>query len=176
MERTTKQWWSEIKASPERLAAWLRRQYVGELAAVNLLSEVLLQYGSAMSQEQWADIYKVMQQEALHGSWMKRLMDDRGIRPEPNASATRRYWNEVLPAVDSFEKAAAAAFNAERMRLFRIREIANDADAPPDIREVFKAILPHEEWHEQVFDRMRGSTDLSEPHARGLRALSLVLG
>lgn len=173
--KTTAEWWVETRDNPEKLIAWLQRQYVGELAAVNLLSEVLIRFGSEMTGEQWEQIHKVMLQEATHGKWMKKLLDTRGIAPEKGADATRRYWNEVLPAVDSFEKAAAAAFNAEHMRLFRIREIAKDETAPADIRETFKAILPHEEWHEEVFASMRGDVSLDAEHTEGLKALSLIL-
>jgi hypothetical protein len=172
---TTKEWWNGIRDNPEELARWLRRQYVGELAAVNLLSQLLIRFGSKMNEAQWETIHKIMSQEAVHGRWMKELMDVRGILPEENASAERRYWNEVLPAVDSFEKAVAAGFHAENMRLFRIREIANDPKAPEDIRTTFNRILPHEEWHEEAFAEMMGDTDITEFHEKGLEALNLVL-
>jgi len=173
--RTTHDWWAETKSDPTRLHAWLQRQYVGELAAVNLLSELLLQFGSDMTPTQWEDIHKIMMQEALHGHWMKQLLDARGVLPEKNASAERRYWREVLPAVDSFEKAVAAGYHAEHMRLFRIREIASDMEAPADIRETFQRILPHEEWHEEAFAAMKNGVALTEFHERGLKALNLVL-
>lgn len=174
--RDTKTWWATVKANPEKLASWLKRQYVGELAAVNLLSELLIRFGSEMNPEDWHTISKIMMQEALHGTWMKELLDVRGIKPEQNASAERRYWKEVLPAVDSFEKAVAAGFHAENMRLHRIREIASDLDAPADIRETFQRILPHEEWHEEAFAAMMGQTDAITPfHEKGLKALNLVL-
>lgn len=173
--RTTHEWWQEIKSDPEKLAAWLRRQYVGELAAVNLLSELLIRFGADMKPEQWHTISKIMMQEALHGSWMKELMDVRGIEPEKNASAERRYWKEVLPAVDSFEKAVAAGFHAENMRLHRIREIAHDDTAPADLRETFQRILPHEEWHEEAFASMMSGVDITPFHEKGLEALNLIL-
>jgi hypothetical protein len=173
--KTTKEWWQETRDDSTKLHAWLRRQYVGELAAVNLLSELLIRFGSEMTNQQWGNIYKIMQQEALHGSWMKDLLDVRGIKPEPNASATRRYWNEVLPAVNSFAKAVAAAFHAEHMRLARIREIADDNQAPADIRAAFQRILPHEEWHELAFSEMKGDVTLTESHEKGLQALNLVM-
>jgi hypothetical protein len=173
--KTTAQWWVETKNDEEKLAQWLRRQYVGELAAVNLLSEMMLKFGADMTEEQWENTHKVMLQEATHAKWMKGLLDVRGITVEKDADATRRYWQEVLPSVDDFEKASAAAHDAERMRLYRIREIANDANAPEDIRATFQRILPHEEWHEEVFASMRGDARLDEARDRGLAALNLVL-
>lgn len=173
--KTTTEWWNETKNDSEKLGNWLKRQYVGELAAVNLLSELLIRFGNDMSTDQWESIYRVMQQEALHGRWIKHLLDARGIKPEKDADATRRYWNEVLPSVNSLETATAAAHTAEYMRLFRIREIANDQEAPADIRETFQAILPHEEWHEEVFKSMKGNADLTAEHNKGLAALNLVL-
>jgi hypothetical protein len=173
--KTTNQWWNEVKSDEAKLHAWLRRQYVGELAAVNLLSELLISFGSDMTPKQWETIYKIMQQEALHGHRMKGLLDARGIKPEKNASAERRYWKEVLPAVDSFGKAVAAGFHAEHMRLYRIREIANDESAPADIRDTFRRILPHEEWHEEAFAEMKNGVDITPFHEKGLAALNLVL-
>lgn len=173
--KTTAEWWNATKSDNEKLYHWLQRQYIGELAAVNLLSEMILKFGANMSDQQWLDLHKVMMQEATHARWMKGLMDAREIKPEKNADPTRRYWQEVLPAVTDFQKAAAAAHNAEHMRLFRIREIANDEYAPEDIRKVFEAILPHEEWHERVFASMKGNAELTEYHQKGLQALELVL-
>jgi len=172
---TTKEWWNGVRDNPEELERWLKRQYVGELAAVNLLSQLLIRFGSQINPEQWDTIHKIMSQEAVHGRWMKELMDVRGIKPEENASAERRYWNEVLPAVDSFEKAVAAGFHAENMRLFRIREIAADPQSPADIKETFTRILPHEEWHEEAFAAMMGTANITEFHKKGLEALNLIL-
>lgn len=172
---TTRDWWAETKSDPEKLAHWLKRQYVGELAAVNLLSEVLLKFGADMTKKQWHDVYTVMQQEALHAHWVKGLLDSRGLSVDKDADPQRRYWMEVLPEVDDLQKAGAAAYDAEHMRLYRIREIAQDTEATQDIREVFAKILPHEEWHEEVFSELRGSARLDEARDRGLRALSLIL-
>ncbi len=173
--KTTQQWWNEVKSSEPKLHAWLKRQYVGELAAVNLLSELLIRFGSDMSTKEWETIHKIMMQEAVHGHWMKLLLDARGLKPEKSASAERRYWKEVLPAVDSFEKAVAAGYHAENMRLVRIRAIAADLEAPADIREMFERILPHEEWHEEAFAEMMKGTKLTEFHAKGLKSLNLML-
>lgn len=173
--KTTHVWWTEVKSDEAKMNKWLQRQYVGEMAAVNLLSELLIKYGSDMNTKQWETIHKIMMQEAVHGHWMKMLLDSRGVKPEANASAVRRYWSEVLPAVDSFEKAVAAGFHAENMRLARIREIAADASGPADIRETFERILPHEEWHEEAFAEMMGKTEITEFHEKGLKALNLLM-
>ncbi|MBV9125648.1 MAG: hypothetical protein JO112_20045 [Planctomycetes bacterium] len=174
--RTTKQWWAETKSDPEKLNHWLRRQYVGEMAAVNLLSELLITYGSQATDEEWHDVHKVMCQEATHAKWMKRVMDARGVRPEEGASAERRYWNEVKPAVKSFAEGCAAGYHAEHMRLERIREIANDTDPTvADLANVFQNILPHEEWHEEVFGKMAAGRSLTEYHERGLQSLNLLM-
>lgn len=173
---TTREWWAETKADPERLNHWLRRQYVGEMAAVNLLSELLIKHGSEASEEEWNDVHRVMVQEATHAKWMKRVMDGRGISPEPNASAERRYWSEVKPAVRSFAEGCAAGYHAEHMRLERIREIADDDDPMVrDLRDTFRNILPHEEWHEEVFGKMAAGRTLTEYHTRGLEALNLLM-
>lgn len=178
MTHTTKEWWTNTKSNPEKLANWLQRQYVGELAAVNLLSEVLLRFGGQASTEEWDIVYRVMGQEALHAHWMRDVCVDRKISLKNNASAQERYWKEVLPNITSFHEAMDAAFHAEHMRLERIREIAADKDPEiSDLSKVFAKILPHEEWHEEVFGAMRhaaaGST--TRYHKKGLEALNLVL-
>lgn len=172
---TSKQWWETTKADPEKLEHWLKRQYVGEMAAVNLLSELLIRFGSEATDEEWTTVHKVMCQEAQHGRWIKKVMDARGIRPESNATTDRRYWAEVLPNVTSFAEAMAAGFHAESMRLQRIRAIAEDEGAPEDVRRVFLNILPDEEWHEKVFDEMRKGRELTRYHERGLEALNLLM-
>ncbi len=174
--RTSQQWWDHIKTDKTLLDAWLRRQYIGELAAVNLLSEVLIRFGSDATPEEWGTVHKVMCQEALHGKWMKELMDGRGVVPERDASAERRYWAHVLPHVISFAEAMAAAFHAETMRLERIHVIAAEPDkAFYDIASIFQHILPHEEWHAKVFDEMRKGREMTRYHEKGLEALNLAM-
>lgn len=172
--KTSMEWWQGVRDDADELARWLRRQYVGEIAAVNLLSEVLIRYGGQATEKEWLTVHRVMVQEATHALWVKRLLDSRGISLE-ETDATRRYWAEVLPHVASFREACAAGFHAESMRLERIRVIAQDPDAPADIRETFARILPHEEWHERAFDEMRQGAELTRYHEKGLESLNLVL-
>jgi rubrerythrin len=177
--RTSSQWWNEIKSNPEELKQWLIRQYVGEMAAVNLLSDVLIRFGGDMAETEWDDVYKVMMQEAKHARWVKELLADRHIGIPAGLDATRRYWEEVIPAVEKLDDAAHAAHNAEEMRLHRIRTIAEETDpAYADLQNVFQRILPDEEWHERVFDglcRTEHNPKMDTAHNKGLRALSLVL-
>lgn len=174
-QQTSVEWWAATKADPEKLNHWLQRQYVGELAAVNLLSELLVRFGSQATDDEWVTVHKVMCQEAQHGRMIKRLMDARGIRPEDNATTDRRYWAEVLPNVGNFAEAMAAGYHAESMRLQRIEAIASDEDAPSDIRTTFQRILPDERWHREVFDEMRKGRELTRYHERGLEALNLIM-
>lgn len=173
--QTSAQWWEETRDNPAKLEHWLKRQYVGELAAVNLLSELLVRFGSQATDQEWNTVHKIMCQEARHGRLIKELMGSRGIAPEDNASTDRRYWAEVLPNVTNFAEAMAAGFHAESMRLQRIRAIAEDESAPADIRHVFQRILPDEEWHERAFDEMRQGRELTRYHAKGLESLNLLM-
>ncbi len=176
--KTSVEWWNDTKNDQAAMIHWLQRQYVGEMAAVNLLSELLIKFGAEATAEEWDTVFKVMNQEAKHGRWIKQLLDDRGIKPEPMATTDRKYWAQVLPAVNSFAEAMAAGFHAESMRLQRIRAIVEDTTMPKDmhdIQDVFTDILPDEEWHEQVFDRMRQGHELTRYHEKGLEALNLVM-
>lgn len=145
------------------------------MAAVNLLSELLIKYGTDATDAEWQTVYRIMCQEATHARLVKDLLDTRGITPEPHAATDRRYRAEVLPNVTSFAEAMAAGFHAETMRLERIQVIAGDPDAPADIRKVFQRILPQEQWHAEMFDAMRHGRELTRYHERGLQALNLVL-
>lgn len=119
-----------------------------------------------------------MLQEATHAKWMRQICASRGVGLEPDASAERRYWKEVLPHVSNFREAMAAAFHAEHMRLDRIRCVAAETDpAFVDLAKMFARILPHEEWHEEIFDVMQngGSGEITRYHEKGLEALSLTL-
>ena len=177
--RTTQTWWNSLKKDPEALKEWLIRQYVGEMAAVNLLSEVLIKYGGEMVDNEWNDVYKVMLQEAKHARWVKQLLENRSINIPEGLDATRRYWSEVIPAVENLDDAAHAAHNAESMRLHRIRAIAEETEAEySDLQDVFSRILPDEEWHEEVFGalcRSENNPKMDGAHSEGLRALALVL-
>jgi len=178
--KTSIEWWNEIKANDTLREKWLQRQYVGEMSAVNLLSEVLIKYGSSATPEQMDTVIKVMQQEMLHAKWVLKLLQDRSIPCPVSPKATDRYWAEVLPNITNFDEAMAAAFHAENMRLHRIRAIANDESIDSshplaDIKEVFSKILPHEEWHEETFGEMRNNADMTRYHDKGLEALNLVL-
>lgn len=171
-------WWNDTKNNQENLRDWLQRQYVGEFAAVNLLSEILIRFGHEMNGDQRRNIYKVMLQEALHGQWMSQLLENRGWAPEAQPDVTERYWKNIIPNVKNFQDAMQAAAQAENMRLQRIRAIVNDPTAPADIHKVFEQILPHEEWHEEVFTTMCGdyhNPEIKQGHDQGLSSLSLVL-
>lgn len=177
--RTTQEWWEEVKSSSSLLEEWLVRQYVGEMAAVNLLSNVLIRFGGDMTDTEWQDVYKVMMQEAKHARWVKHLLGDRGINIPTGLDATRKYWEEVIPAVETLDDAAHAAHNAEHMRLERISIIAKETDPDfKDLQNVFSMILPDEQWHEEVFRKLRRidfNSKMNTAHESGLRALSLVL-
>lgn len=177
--KNTKEWWEETKSKPEALNRWLVRQYVGEMAAVNLLSQALIQYGGDMTGEEWSDVFKVMMQEAKHARWVRQLLEKRSVLIPPKLSATRKYWNEVLPEIKSLDDVAHAAHHAESMRLHRIREIAEEQDTTyADLQVVFSRILPDEEWHERVFRKLRRSglnPKMEGAHLNGLKALSLIL-
>ena len=175
-KKTSLEWWEKTKSSNENLNKWLSRQYGGEIAAVNMMSEMLLRFGSELSKQDWKDLWNIMRQEATHALWIKELLDARGISPEHDPVHDKRYWAEVLPNIKNSTDAFEAAFHAENMRLDRIAVIAFDDSAPVDIVNVFKKILVHESWHETFFNKMRNNSEkMSKYHERGLDALNLIL-
>lgn len=148
--KESRQWWKETRADPEKLNTWLQRQYVGELAAVNLLSEVLMRFGPEMTQKQWNTVKVILDQEMKHAKWIHDLLRSRNIEVPVATDARERYWSKVYKGVNTLKDAMAAAENAENMRLWRIVAIA-ESSGPYDIVDVFEKILPDEEFHERAF-------------------------
>ena len=176
--KTSAQWWDVVRADPTKLNAWLVKQYFGELDAAKRIEAFRLRFCTPGSFED-RTLRVIVKQEATHAEWVLKLLVDR----VPTAEMTRheaRYWAEVKPdQIDTFEQGCAIGAHAEEMRLRRIRVIANDYanGAHEDIRRVFQAILPEEEFHAAAF--LRFTTDAAHQaaasaHADGLNALGLT--
>lgn len=174
--RTSKEWWQEVKADSALLKEWLFKQYHGERTAATRLREFLEAYAKPMSEEVRL-IEMIIEQEETHADWVGGLLRARGMEPQLTEDKQERYWESTIPGIESFETGCAVAAHAEAMRLDRIREIANDPQAPTDIREVFARILPQEIFHERTFAKLAGKNAMLatlEGHERGAEALGLV--
>lgn len=149
------EWWDEVKQDEGKLNEWLVKQWRGEVTAAMRIKRFSEQYadGNRRVQRILAEIAK---QENTHAQWVGELLTRRGILVDDEViqQAEQRYWKETLPGITSLETGAAVAAQAESMRLERIRAIANDVNAPTDIRLVFQAILKDEEWHESAFTQL----------------------
>lgn len=173
--KTSKQWWSEVKSDEAKLIEWLKKQYHGEMTASDRIEQFV--YARCTDTRHAATLKTIAGQEKLHALWVGGLLTMRGVEPALLPTNTR-YWDEVEGAAQSFESAAAVAALAERMRLQRIKVIAEDPDAPEDIRAVFAKILPQEIWHEQAFREMTTETALTEvraAHERGVDSIGLIM-
>jgi rubrerythrin len=153
--KTSIEWWNEVKQDEEKLNEWLVKQWRGEVTAALRIQRFSEQFaaGNARVQRILAEIAK---QEDTHAQWVGELLARRGILYDVDVvqEAEKRYWKETLPGITSLETGAAVAAQAESMRLERIRTIADDVDAPTDIRLVFQAILKDEVWHEAAFTQL----------------------
>lgn len=117
----------------------------------------------------------LIKQERKHAGWVLGLLQTRGVEPD-TSNAEKRYWQEVLPEIESFETGAAVGAHAEAMRLERIRAICCDQEAPQDVRDVFQRILKDEVFHEQAFRDMAGREAMQRTagaHERGRELLGL---
>lgn len=150
--KTSTQWWAEVKSDDAKIVDWLKKQYRGEITASFRIRKLSEQYVDKTSKEATI-LEKIAQQEETHAQWVKELLDSRSIAVDASdiKDAESRYWAKTLPGINSFETGAAVASHAEGMRLERIRAIANDEQAPEDIRTVFTKILKDEVWHESAF-------------------------
>lgn len=173
--KTTEQWLSEIKNDKHKLDNWLKRQYIGEeLAAeriTSLADSVPTQYQNIKTL-----LNVIAEQERTHALWVEQLLVTRGIDiPEVSYEGTR-YWQPILEEEHSFEEITAAGYHAEKMRLVRIRALANDLEIPEDIRETFRKILPQEEFHEFSFKKLTTDEDIKKMatlHEAGMKLLGL---
>lgn len=173
--RTSRTWWNETKASPEKLRAWLRDQFRGEATAgprIDALRDAFAAPGS----RPWRILTVIADQERKHARWVGELLAARGeaVTIDPVAE---RYWPAVTEMVEDLASGAAVGAHAEKMRLARIEAIVADEDAPEDIRRVFAKILPDERFHERAFRRLAGEAALARTaaaHDRGRTLLGLA--
>jgi rubrerythrin len=173
--RTSLQWWNDTKNDQVRLVDWLKKQYRGEVTAASRITRLAENYDATDKQKKLLN--KIADDEMQHAIWIRELLRNRGI-PLPSLNeAEDRYWAETLPGIEDFETGAAVGAHAEGMRLERIFVIANDVDAPEDIRNTFARILKDETFHEQAFISLTNEAALEKTrgnHALGLQALGLV--
>jgi rubrerythrin len=175
--KTSKEWWDEVKVDNEKLVDWLKRQYRGEVSAVHRLQDVKMRFEMNMTAQQFNNLSHIGSQEAQHARWIKELLEERGIRAEVDKeNAQNRYWSAVDLSYNDFVKTMAVGAHAERMRLHRIWAIAEDRQAPWDIREVFMKIRVDEEYHAKFFAEAAGTEALeatADDHEAGKRLLGL---
>lgn len=169
---TSKQWWAEIKTDQVRFNDWLVKQYRGEVTAADRIEAFAEKYANSKNKRV---LNIIASQERQHAEWVLQLLQSRNIEPNVEG-AERRYWQEVLPEIESFETGAAVGAHAEAMRLDRIRAICSDEQAPEDVRKTFQLILMDEVFHERAFRKMAGPaamTNTTMAHSRGRELLGL---
>lgn len=172
---TSTQWWNHVKSDAALLLDWLKDQYHGEVTAEGRIRDFANLY--APQGNPWRlTLERIVEQEGTHAGWVATLLTARGLTPEV-LTRDERYWNHTLLTIDSFESGAAVAAHAEQMRLERIMAIAEDDDAPADIRRVFQRILPQEKFHARAFARMAGDVAMASAlrqHELGMEAIGLI--
>lgn len=170
----SKTWWERTKADPEALNAWLKKQYHGEITAADRIELYALTRCSDPEAKRYLEV--IANDERRHARWVAGLLENRELEAE-RLTKSSPYWDATLEQIDSFGSACAVAALAEKMRLERIEVIANDPNAPEDIRSVFCAILKDEVWHERMFRKLAGEEELSKAaaaHRAGREAIGLI--
>lgn len=172
--KTTQQWISEIKSSPEKLVHWLERQYIGEALAAERIQSL----ANTTEGRFGVLLAKIAEDERNHCEWVHQLLISRNIStPVPSYDGTR-YWEPILDHVHSFSELAGIGYHAESMRLARIEALAADSEISSDIREVFAKILPDEQNHARWFELMSTPEDIEKTkalHSKGLEVLGLEM-
>lgn len=171
---TSAAWWATVRDDRDLLMDWLQRQHRGEMTAAERIRKYCLIH--PMTDKQRQALNNIAFEESLHAVWIAALIRRRGVKVE-TVTRPERYWDITLAAVKDLKTAVAVAAHAEKMRLERIRVIANDPKSPQDVRSVFQSILPMEEKHEQVFREMATPEALAATlaaHQAGETALGLI--
>lgn len=174
--RTSKEWWNETKASPEKTIHWLKNQYHGEAVASERIREFIL---PNIHEKHQFMVERIADDENRHAEWIGKLLSSRGITPEI-LQKEERYWREVMTEdfTTNGNYAAAVAAHAEEMRLERIKVIMDDETADADIVQTFKNIYKDELFHARGFKFIAGDdyyNQASAQHAKGLEALGLIV-
>jgi rubrerythrin len=170
----TQQWLDKVTSSKDELHHWLERQYIGEVTAAQRISQLVQEAPIKFKPV----LAKIAADELQHAMWVWELLAIRDIELPKIDHAEDRYWKPILSELDSFEKTAAAGHHAEGMRLVRIRALADSDKVDEDIREVFRRILPDEEYHEKAFGAMSDSESIKvmkDKHDAGLEMLGLEI-
>lgn len=170
----TQEWLNKVTSSKEELHHWLERQYIGEMTAAQRIGQ-LVQEAPVKFKPVLA---KIAADELQHAMWVWELLAIRDIKAPVIEHAEDRYWKPILSELDTFEKTAAAGHHAEGMRLVRIRALADSDKVDEDIRDVFRRILPDEEFHEKAFGAMSDEDNIKfmrEKHEAGLDMLGLEI-
>lgn len=169
-------WWVKTRQEEQSLNRWLLDQYRGEATAARRILTLADRFTSAGSREHRL-LSRIAEQERRHARWVAGLLSARRLTVPVQLDMTQeRYWKQVQPAISDLASGAAVGAHAERMRLWRICVIAADPQAPADVREVFRRILPEERFHERAFRRLAGEAALHaalDGHERGLAVLGL---
>lgn len=173
--KTSVQWWAETKNDPAKLESWLKKQFVGEVTAANRITGLVDRFNPQFNITKM--LYKIAMDENKHALWILDLLQARNIKVPSTKGAEDRYWAQTLPGIKSLDHGLAVGAHAEAMRLERIKVIADDADAPEDIRLTFTNILKDELMHERAFRTKASDEALAETkgnHKLGREALGLV--
>jgi len=173
--RTSETWWADIKTHRVAFEAWLHDQYRGEVTAaarIEALRDAFAEPGTHAARV----LTSIADQERTHARWIAELLVARGLAPG-RLDAEERYWKQTLPAVVDLETGAAIGAHAENMRLERIEAIAGDDAAEPDVRAVFRRILPQERFHARAFRSLTTAAAMEKTaraHELGRRVLGLA--
>lgn len=95
--QTTKQWWDEVSNSPEKMIAWLKAQYHGEVTAEGRMRGMIEKYDLDPQSVAAVIVNRIADDEKRHAEWVGELLYTRGITAEV-LQKEERYWNETLPA------------------------------------------------------------------------------
>lgn len=168
----SEQWWSEVKKEQNKFNHWLQTQYFGEMKATERIGSLISVYN--LTGKTAKIISRIASDEANHAKWVLELLKTRGVTPPTKHE--ERYWKKVGLSFNSALEAFAVASHAENMRLEKLQVIANDKEAPSDIRKVFKKILKDEVFHESAFKKLTSQTEYEKAkdnHIKGRIELGL---
>jgi rubrerythrin len=175
LQEFTQRWWRDLLQDEVQLMRWLNRLYHNEKEADQRFVNFAAKF--CQQDEESRKVFMVIaNQEAAHARLVQSVMLNRGWTTWSEPAGPERYWNTTRHLADDIKTAAAVGAYAEVTSLNRLRVLATDEQTPADLKEMFAAILPDEEYHAKALADLAGPDKMAlvRPyHEAGLRNLGL---
>jgi hypothetical protein len=161
----TKNWWFSLIKDEDRMAKWLRKLEVTEIAGYYDWNDYRHDMFDQIGVREDAIFSNIADDEEKHSKILLDLMDSRRIIPQKrfhhSSEVKSQYWDEMNSHIVDIKSACAVNYFGEALAAFRFEVIQSVKETPSDIREALNIILPDEQFHRETLKRLAGDEALS---------------